>query len=114
MGQLPKKNYLNGLFVDKKQGNYGDFFSIWVPDIDAFINNLKAMPVVAHTNPKTGVTTKSMRLTMTEQVTPGKMSVYLDTWQPTNSAQPAANTASNPRTPVTDSMMAGVDSDLPF
>jgi hypothetical protein len=104
MGQLPKKNYLNGIFVKKKSGQFGEFFSVGIKKAD-LISQLNSMK-----EDERGF----VNLVMTsQQADPSKYSVYEDTWKPTNTAQPAANTTSNHRT-ATEAMMADSSDVLPF
>lgn len=102
MGQ--PKNYLNGIFVKKKTGQYGEFFSIGIKKKE-FIEQLQRLQEDGK---------GFVNLTMTPQRDDAsKYSVYEDNWKPTSSANNAANTASNPRTPATNAMMAD-NQELPF
>lgn len=69
-----ERQFLNGVFADKKNGSYGEYFDLHIPDLGRFIENLKQFK----TNSKGG-----LRFRMTEQQTPGKMSIYFNDWEPT-------------------------------
>lgn len=70
-----EKQYLNGVFADKKNGSYGDYIDMHIPNLERFIENLRGFK----TNSKGGI-----RFRITEkQAHNGEMSIYLNDWEPT-------------------------------
>lgn len=107
------KQYLNGVFVDKKNGQYGQFYNIHIPNLEVFIQNLRNMPL----NDRGG-----LRLVLTDkQSNPAEGSIYLNTFVPTtgNTSQPLPQRTPPPATPPqapkqTTTASAGSKSGLPF
>jgi len=81
-----EKQFLNGVFADKKNGQYGEYFDLHIPELERFITNLRAF----RTNSKGG-----LRFRMTEkQAKNGEMSIYFNEWEPTGQPSISQRTAS--------------------
>lgn len=104
------KEYVNGIFVNKKEGAYGEFFSVGIKK-DEFIQSLQAID-----EDDRGF----INLNMTPQKTnPNKMSLYINDWRPnggptgeggksnaTSTQQPSSKKGKNANSDPSD--------DLPF
>ena len=98
------KVYLNGVFAEKKQGQFGEFWSLWIPNKDEFIQNLHQLPTDAR---------GGFNFTLSEQKNdPKKGSISLYQPEPkTGGATQGGNSQYKPKyekQPVDDSQ------DLPF
>ena len=77
---MADKKYLNGVFIDKRTGQYGTFYKLHVPSMEQFIANLQEVEL----NDKGGA-----RFIITDQKNdPSKGSIYVDDWQPTPQQAP--------------------------
>lgn len=86
-----EKQYLNGVFADKKNGNYGEYIDMHIPNLERFIENLRAFK----TNSKGGI-----RFRITEkQAQNGEMSIYYNDWEPTGQPSIPQRTAAPSQAP---------------
>ena len=94
---MANKIYLNGIFANKKTSTYGEFWNLWIPNVDEFIQKLRELPQ----NQQGGI-----NFTLSEQkADPTKGSITLYQPEQKNGSAPARKPAPVP---------ADDSDDLPF
>jgi len=69
-----QKQFLNSIFADRKNGQYGEYFDLHITNVESFINNLRAFG----TNSKGG-----LRFRMSgKKDNQNEMTIYLNAWEP--------------------------------
>lgn len=108
---MAEKQFLNGVFADKKTGQYGEYFDLHIPNLGRFLESIQSFKL----NSKGG-----LRFRMTEkQAQNGEMSIYWNDWEPTGQPQIPQRSAPpsaprQPQKPAPGSVASTSYDDLPF